>query len=66
MRDFLFFVPLLLCISAMIYLLSFTLRAAAFVQSDPDRLDNGNFRPEDESAATDPLMEESMTAKGSS
>ncbi|HEY2131857.1 MAG TPA: hypothetical protein VGH36_02605 [Acetobacteraceae bacterium] len=64
MRDFLFFLPLLLCISAMIYLLSFTLRAAAFVQSDPNRLDNGNFRSGDESVATDPLTVKSMAAKG--
>jgi hypothetical protein len=39
MRDFLFVLPLLLCISAMIYILVFTLRAAAFVQTDhPQRL----------------------------
>ena len=37
MLDILFVVPLLLCISPMLYLSFFTLRAAAFVQSERDR-----------------------------
>jgi hypothetical protein len=37
MLDILFVVPLLLCISPMLYLLFFILRAAAFVQSERDR-----------------------------
>jgi hypothetical protein len=37
MLDILFVVPLLLCISPMLYLLFFTLRAAAFVQSERER-----------------------------
>jgi hypothetical protein len=37
MLDILFVVPLLLCISPMLYLSFFTLRAAEFVQSERDR-----------------------------
>jgi hypothetical protein len=42
MRDFLCFLPLLFCISTMIYLLSFMLRVAAFVHSDPEMAESND------------------------
>ncbi len=61
MLDLLFVLPLLLCMSAMVSLMCFTLRAAAFVRTDPGCAGRGCFRPGQESAIV-PLRTEGMMA----
>jgi hypothetical protein len=65
MLDFLFVLPLLLCISAMIYILAFTLSAAAFTAPEHGhparRHDRGGFMPRADRAIIEPDMEQPLS-----